>query len=424
MKEDFVVYLWTFSLFDHKKLISTDGQSIEIIERGQRNDSSGPDFFNAKIKIDGTLWAGNVEIHTKSSEWLKHNHQKDKAYDNVILHVVWEADIPIKDSNGEHIVALELAGRIAPALYNKYKLLISSSSKIPCQTQLDKIDEFTWLEWKERLLVERLIEKSSILKKIHDASHGDWNQTFFTALCRSFGMKLNQEPFEKLARLTPIKLLEKHKNNLRQLEALLLGQAGFLDEEFSDAYPLELKKIYSFLKKKYELTGVEKHHWKHGGLRPPNFPTIRLAQLAMLIHSSEFLFTKLIDVKNKQDIFKLFTFQPSSYWDTHYVLEKESAKSIKKIGITFINSIIINLMAPIFFLYGDERGEEGIKEKAINILRELGPEKNNITDQWKKVNVPMENASDSQALIQLYNIYCKDKKCLKCKIGAKLLALK
>lgn len=403
---------------------SSDGQSIEIIDKGSLNSSSGPDFFNAKIKINDTLWAGNVELHTTSSDWLKHNHQKDKAYENVILHVVWEADIPIKHSDGRSIPALELCGRTENSLYNKYRLLVNSSNPIPCSPQLPQIDHFTWISWKERLLVERMESKTEILKNIHAESNNDWNQTFFAALCRSFGMKQNQDSFELLARLTPANLLEKHKDKLTQLEALLFGQSGFLTETFKDEYPLKLKSEYEFLKVKYSLSPMEKHHWKFGKLRPANFPSIRLAQLAALIHRSDKLFSRLLEADGIEEIKKLFEIELSPYWLTHFRFDSESKKSEKRIGPSTMDSIIINLLTPLFFLYGRLNGEEKTEERAFELLNQVNAEKNGIIEKWKSFGVPAENSFDSQALIQLKNEYCSKKQCLKCKIGDKLLRSK
>ncbi len=421
MKEDFLYYLWRMKQFDLNDLKTTSGDEITIQNGGELNSDSGPDFLNARIKIGSTLWAGNVEMHLKSSDWLAHRHQKDPAYDNVIMHVVLEEDQPILRKSGERIPCLELQKRIPPKISKTYKKLIQNGHWIPCQQLIHKVPEITRNLWLDRLMVERLEAKTTEIENSLNLNQNNWEETFYQFLARNFGIKINAEPFEQLAKSISLLTLNKHKSSLLQLEALLFGQAGLLEEDFKDKYPLKLQKEYQFLKIKYHLKAINGSSWKLMRLRPANFPAIRIAQFATLIYQSVHLFSKILIAKNVKEIENMFDVKISNYWQTHYVFDKPSIKRNKSFGRNAIHLLIINTVAPFLFLYGKKKGEDRFKEKALQLLEELKPEKNSITEKWKSLGIDPVSAYQSQALLHLKNNYCKNKNCMNCAIGYTVL---
>ncbi len=421
MKEDFIHYLWRLKRFDLHNLSTTKGEKIIIQNGGEHNTNAGPDFLNARIQIGETLWAGNVEIHIKSSEWTKHQHHKDKAYNNVILHVVFEEDKTAFRENGEAIPCLELAKRIPPNLSTSYIKLVNNEYWIPCQHQFHTVKEITRNIWLDRLLVERLEQKTAYIKEVLNRNKNNWEETFYQILARNFGVKVNADPFELLARSIPLLTLAKHKSNLLQIEALLFGQAGLLAQDFEDDYPNQLKKEYAFLQQKYQLQAINTASWKFMRLRPANFPSIRIAQFATLIYQSVHLFSKVLAAQNVKEVENMFEVKLSNYWQTHYVFDKTSVKRKKTLGKSTIHLFVINTIAPFIFLYGQEKGEERFKEKALQFLEELKPEKNSIISKWQELGVEPTSAYQTQALLQLKNEYCKHKRCLECSIGNAIL---
>ncbi len=421
MKEDFLHYLWRLQRFDQSNLCTSKGVPIQILAIGEHNQHAGPDFSNARVRIGDTLWAGNIEIHIKSSEWMEHQHQKDPAYDNVILHVVLEENMPIFDANGTLIPCLELKHRVSPGLAKNYLRLLQQENWIPCQSQLSQVPEMTKELWMDRLLVERLEEKTKAIKAILLQSNYNWEETFYRFLARSYGLKINPDAFEQLANALPLTLLGRHKNQLRQIEALLFGQAGMLDKNFVDEYPQQLQQEYFFLQKKYKLQPIPTSSWKFLRLRPANFPTIRLAQFAMLIHQSTHLFSKILALQKVKEVENMFDRRVSLYWQEHYVFDKISPKRNKTLGRSTIHLFVINTIAPFLFLYGQEMDEEKYKDKALELLEELKPEKNKIIKQWKSLGMNPKSAFQSQALLQLKKHYCDPRKCLSCPIGHQLL---
>ena len=421
MKEDFLHYVWKYKLFDTSNLLTTNNEAISIINSGIHNTDAGPDFFNAKVKIDSTIWAGNIEIHINSSDWLAHHHQNDKAYDNVVLHVVYNHDIDIYDANNNPIPTLELKNLINDELINKNKKLQNSRDWIPCQNQIGDVDNFTIENWLSRLSVERLERKSEEIKITLRQNKNDWEQTFYQYLFKYFGLKVNALPFEQLAKNTPLKISEKHKN-IASIESLYYGQAGFLEEEIDDNYYLTLKKEYHFLKAKFGLQAIDKSLWKLLRLRPANFPAIRISQLAHLLFNQTRLFAKIIEAKSIKDIENLFKVSASDYWDNHYQFgETTSNTNNKKVGKTLINALIINVVVPFLFVYGKQKQDEKIVDKALMFLEEITPENNTIIKKWKELKVGSHNAMQTQALLELKNNYCSQKKCLNCNIGSKIL---
>lgn len=421
MKEEFLHYLWKYKLYNASKLKTVNGETIEILNSGIHNLDAGPDFFNGKVKIAETIWAGNIEIHVKSSDWLKHNHQTDKAYNNVVLHVVYQNDKPILDNNNQPIPTLELKDIIDQSRYEKYEDLIASKDWIPCGNQIKLVDKFVINTWLNRLVVERLERKSEEIKTTLLQNKNDWEQTFYQYLFKYFGLKVNAFPFEQLAKNTPLKIIEKH-NQLISIEALFYGQAGFLEAELKDEYHQKLLKEYQFLKAKFGLELIDKSLWKLLRLRPANFPTIRISQLANLLHQHPRLFSRIIEAKTVVEIQQYFKVNASKYWNNHYQFGEETTpSSTKNLGINTINNIIINVVVPFTFVYGKFKQDEALVEKALSLLEKTKPETNIIVKNWKELGVKSANAMQTQSLIELKNNYCSPKKCLNCSIGNNIL---
>ncbi len=420
MKEEFLQYIWQHQLFDAEKLRCASGEKIEVLHPGIPNRNAGPDFFNAKIKIGDTLWAGNVEIHLKSSDWEKHKHDKDPAYDNVILHVVGDNDKAVYNTVHKQIPTSELY--YSPGLYQKYDSLLQSPESIPCADKLPKIDPWVIRRQLTRVLPERLERKTGELKTLLTYTENHWENTFYIAMAKAFGFKINAVPFELLAKSLSLQILAKHKNNLRQLEALLFGQAGMLeDQEVHDDYFLDLQKEYKFLQHKYRLQPLKKHIWKFMRIRPVNFPTVRLAQFAALIARSSHLFSKILLLEDMKTLHNLLSVSAGSYWDTHYIFGKESKSRKKSLGKSAINNIAINTLVPVYFLYGKEKDNETYIEKSLDLLEQLEAEKNHIVNLWESTGVEVKTAFDSQALLELYSSYCHPKRCISCSIGNKVI---
>ena len=423
MKEDFLHYIWKLKYFKTHDLTSASNEPIQIMKSGEHNTNAGPDFFNARIKIGNTLWAGNVEIHVKASDWVRHLHSQNKAYDNIILHVVYENDFEIKRKNGTVIPVLELKKYMEAEIWDKYVALQKSTQWIPCQKRIKEVDEFTINHWLDRLLIERLENKTKVIADVLKLNKNNWEETFFQFLAKNFGFKVNAVPFELLAKSLPLAYLGKHKNSLMQLEALLLGQAGFLNDIFIDDYSNELKKEYTFLKQKFNLHPIEKSLWKFMRLRPINFPTIRIAQFAGLIYKSTNLFSQIVACKTVHEVELLFKIAPSVYWQSHFIFDKSSQKQLKSIGKASIDNLIINTIVPFLFIYGAQKKNDMYKEMAIALLENIRPENNSIISKWNELGIKSDTAYTTQGLIQLKNEYCIQKKCLNCTIGNKLIHL-
>ena len=421
MKVSILHYVWQNKLFVSQEIKTTDGERVEIIDVGRINTDAGPDFFNAKIKIGDTLWAGNVEIHTASSEWNKHNHQQDKAYDSVILHVVLQADSDVYRIDGTKIPQLEL--KFPQQIETNYELLFSQQKWILCADKIDQVPSIVIQSWKNALLTERLEQKMSAIESLLNENNRHWEEAFYITLARSFGFGTNSQAFESLAKSLPLSVLGKHKDQLFQLEALLFGQAGLLDLETYDDYSANLKKEYEFLRAKYELNPLEKSQWKLLRLRPDNFPHVRIAQFAALIHSSTKLFSKITENPNLTYIRTLFAYETSTYWKANYLFGRESKVRTKRLGEQSINGLIINTVVPFLFCYADQKKNDDLKDRALQILEQLESEQNAIITGWRSLGLHVDNAFDSQSLLQLKKSYCDEKKCLRCRIGHKILTL-
>lgn len=418
MTEAFLHHVWKYRLFNNNELITTEGNTVKVISPGLHNFNSGPDFSNAKIKIADTTWAGNVEIHLKTSDWLKHGHQHDKAYENVILHVVHDHD---KEINSE-IPVLELKQIIDPALWIRFEKMVSAFQFVPCEKHIKEIDKIIIDGWLERLIIERLEEKSETILNSLKLNKNNWEETFYHLIARNFGFKINSVPFELLAKSLPLHILAKHKNSLFQIEALLFGQAGLISDVFTDDYPNKLHREYMYLRKKFKLEPVEEYLWKFMRLRPVNFPTIRIAQFAQLIFKSTNLFSKIREAESSKEILTYFDLEASEYWNDHFVFDKHSKGKTKTFGASSMYNVIINTVVPMLFVYGRYIGDEKMTNKALQLLEIVPAEVNHITRGWSAIGMENKSAYQSQALIQLKNEYCVQKKCLNCAIGAKIIS--
>ncbi|NDP26840.1 MAG: DUF2851 family protein [Flavobacterium sp.] len=420
MKEDFLHYLWKFKKFDTLNLKTFNGEEITIINVGQYLELAGPDFFNAQLVIGNQKWAGNIEIHLKSSDWYVHHHERDEAYESVILHVVWEHDTEIFRSNNSEIPVLELKNYVDSATIANYQSLMTPKSWIFCEKQLKDIKEFTLKNWQERLFFERLERKSNPIFELLKLTNNDWEAVLFSLLAKNFGLNTNGEIFLKIAQSIPFSIIRKESFEVENLEALLLGNAGLLDLEKEDNYFKDLKFRYFYLLHKYQLEKklVEPvQFFKH---RPDNFPTIRLAQLANLYHSQQNLFSIISTSNSVKRIYETFDVSASDYWQNHYQFDKESPKKKKKLSKSFIDLIIINTIIPLQFAYAKSQGKE-ISEDLIQLLREVASERNAILDKFSSFGIKSKNAFESQSLLQLKNEYCNKSRCLECGVGMELL---
>ncbi|QEM10302.1 DUF2851 family protein [Mucilaginibacter rubeus] len=423
--EDFLHYIWKFRLFERDDLKTTDDEELEIFSAGLHNSDSGPDFHNARIRIGETVWAGNVEVHLSASDWQKHGHTNDGAYENVILHVVYRNDVPLFLTNGRKVPTLELQSRISEELYNKYhKLIFGNQTFIPCEAGITTVDGITMQNWLTRVLVERMEKRSANVADALALNKGDWEEIFYQFLAANFGFKVNALPFELMAKSLPQLTLAKNKNNAMQIEALIFGQAGFLEGEFKDEYPLKLQKEYEYLRKKYNLKPIENHLWKFMRLRPQNFPTIRLAQFAALIVKSNHLLSKILEIKEVKALRGLFTeIKVNEYWEDHYRFDVQSKPSSKNMGDGSVDILLLNTVALFLFSYGKQHQQQYYISRSLKLLENLPAEKNNIITDFVNLGVKIDTAFESQALLELKNSYCNYKKCLQCGVGNKILKL-
>lgn len=400
-------------------LNTINNETIIVKKIGQYNRNSGPDFLNSQIIINEQLWVGNVEIHKKSSDWEKHKHQNDAAYNNVILHVVFRNDKKIFDNNLREIPTLETQGLISKSLLGKYNNLNLSKAKIPCNSFLKEIDIAVFQDFSNQLILERLEDKSKLLSEKMQVNKNDIEATFYSLICKSIGLKINAQPMEILSEYLPFQLVRKHQHNIMQLTALFFGVSGFLQDDFTEDYPQKLQVEFKYLKHKYNLKIMEKSLWKFLRLRPASFPTIRLAQLVAIFSKYQNLVSLILEAKDKKELKNIFTVTPDKYWDTHYTFDNISRKIEKKIGEKSIEIIIINAVVPLLYFY--EKKDSKIIQNAIDFLKDIKAERNTITKKFSESGLPIKSAKNSQAIIQLYNNYCSLKKCLNCKLGKHIL---
>ena len=414
MQERLLHFIWQNKLFNTKDLKTIDGANLQIMEFGKYNKDGGPDFWHAKIKIDNIILVGNIELHINSSDWKKHKHQHNKKYDTVILHVVYNNDEHTLD-----IPTLELNGLISTILLDKYEMMMHNQEVLICKNLINEVDNFTIENWKERLIIERLERKSNeILDKLK-LNDNDWEMTCYQLLGKYFGSHINKEPFELLTQLLDYKILLKHQDNIFQMEALLFGVAGFLNKDFVEIYPRELKQEYQFLKQKYDLKEVREHHWQLMRIRPISFPAIRLTWFVQVLKQMP-LMQKMIS-SDMHTI--LHNIDVSEYWNEHYTFDKLSKYAEKHLGDEFKNVLKINVFVPLLFAYGRFTDNENYVDNSLDLLLNIDAEMNVKTQLYNDVNLPQNNASDTQALIELHDNYCTKKRCLECGIGNKILRI-
>ena len=410
MKEEFIYYLWENRLLSND-LCTADGEEVSVISVGIRNHDAGPDYLDARIKIGGTLWVGHVEMHVNTSDWFKHKHQDDDAYNNVVLHVVYH-----NDCERLSIPTVEIKGKFDERILVRYNGFLRSRQWIPCEKLISGIQQFTWLSWLERIVVERLETEVKDVNTCLVENNFDWEETMYQRVMRYLGMKVNNDAFERLAKMLPLKILRKHIDNMLQVEAMLFGCAGFLEQAFTEAYPVLLQKEFKVLKSKFNLSVMPMAYWKFLRMRPPNFPTIRLAQTASLICSFDSWFSKILEIKDLKMLRAMFDVGTNEYWDTHFIFGKPSVMMKKTFGSTAIDVLIINAIVPVLFCYGIYRDDGELKDRSIGFLEKMEPEDNLVIRKFKKMGVNVRNAQQSQAILHLYKCYCKRRKCLNCRV--------
>lgn len=421
MSEDFMHYLWQFKLYSPGLYKTTEGDVLEIIHPGLLNSDSGPDFFNAKIRIGSTLWAGNVELHLKSSDWYQHSHHTDHSYDNVVLHVVFENDKTAQTSSASNIPTWIMP--VDESLLHRYKKLYQSKLWIPCAEDIHRISFFELSNWLERMMIEKLENKIEWIHHLLKERVNDWDELFYISLCRSFGFGVNGDAFEQLAKSIPWDIVQKNRDNLVKLEAIFIGHAGFLElDSESDNYTSILVREYKHMMAKYRLKTMDKHLWKFMRLRPSNFPTLRLAQLAALFHKENISLNKVVDAPSTKELINMLEVQPSEYWLNHYRPNIESTSKPKSLGIDSKQLLIINTFVPILFAYGKANDNNLLVQRALQWMEELPPETNSIIKNWATLQIKAKNASESQALVHLKQNYCNLRKCLHCRIGHLVIA--
>ncbi len=424
MQEDFLHYIWRYQKFNAAALKTVDGMDVSIIKTGFAHTNAGPDFQQAKVKIGEVEWAGAVEIHIKASDWNRHQHQTDPNYQNVILHVVWKADKAILHPDGTAIPTIELKDKVDLKVIDSYRKLIQSPEEIACANQWPEVDDVYKSEMLERVLIERLYDKSEKAKQYFNEVKQNWEEVCYFMLLSSMGFKVNQHPFERLATVLPYSFVKKIKHHPELLESVLFGAAGFLSQEFVDEYPNQLKKDWDFLRHKhYDIlhNTVQKHEWRFLRLRPANFPTIRLAQLAQILHHLPSLFDALVLEVHAESLLKSLKVNPHQYWENHFQFDVESGKKSKKPGRSSIELLLLNTVPPLLSFYAKSVGEEKYIDQAIQLLTSLKPEKNFISKKYDSLGANLKTAYDSQAFIQLHNTYCQPKKCLSCSIGISII---
>ena len=417
--EQLLHYVWKHKIFPLKELKTTTGQQVEVIDTGLANTDAGPGFFNAKLKLDGVLWIGNIEIHERSSDWFKHGHHADTGYNSVILHIASEIDTEISRSNGERIPQIQL---ICPeAVRTNYKELLETDSYPPCYRIIPSLSPFTAHSWMTALQMERFEQKATLLNERLKRCQGNWEDAFFITLARNFGFGLNGDAFETWAHQLPFRAVDKHRNDLFQIEAIFFGQAGILEDSDGDGYYLRLKKEYTYLQHKFGLIPMDASLWRFLRLRPANFPHIRIAQLACLYHRAYGLLSRIMETETLQGVRDILKGGTSEYWLTHYTFGGSSPSRPKTLSNTSLDLLIINTVVTFLYAYGLHKGNRVLCARAGSFLEELKAENNYITRMWEQCGMKASNAADSQALIQLKKEYCDKKKCLYCRIGYEYL---
>jgi len=419
--EGLLQYIWQHRLWLSEDMATNDGRRVRVIDPGLLNTDSGPDFFNAKVEIDGHLWVGNVEIHVRASDWKRHHHDEDRAYDNVILHVVEKDDAPVYRTSGELIPQVEL--KVSPRFNECYDRLVNAKVELPCAARIKEVPQLTITEWIEALAFERLHGKVDRVQELYDRYHGSWEDICYVMLARTLGFGINNDAFERLARVTPIRLLHKHSDSILQVEALLFGQAGLLNGAHADdAYYQQLMREYAFLRDKFSLRPIEGTAWKLFRSRPQNFPYRRIALLAQFVLGGFNLMNDILNAPDTQALRQLFDIELSGYWTTHYSFGKPSPGAGRALSNSSIDIVLINTVAPLYYARGEITDDYAMTDRAIALLEDIRPERNSIVTLFTSAGIKCDDALTSQALIQLRRNYCEARKCIYCRLGHRLLA--
>ncbi len=433
MNEDILSFIWRFQYFIAPDLQTDAGEKLRIRKAGQKNTNAGPDFSDSRVEIDGVEWIGCVEIHVKASDWFLHQHEHDQAYESVVLHVVWENDTPIRRRDGTLLPTLTLKGTVRLSVLERYSKLQDQKEGIPCSGIFHEVHELQKIAMLDRTLLERLERKSAQVLEMLQNNQYDWEEVSFQWLGQHFGFKLNDPAFLRLTQIVPLKIIQKHRSSLFQIEALLFGSAGLIPEKadidlngnllFEDTYIAELRKEYRFLAAKYGLTGkqMEFREWKFLRLRPAGFPTIRMAQFARLLNLQNGLFSAITNTENASGLHQLFHLKQSEYWTLHFQFQKKAKTKVPAMGKDATDLLIINAAVPLLVAYSKQRQQPELLDRAIGWLSELAAENNRITREWEEVEMKVKTAADSQALIEWYHNYCMPRRCLECSVGAALL---
>ena len=420
--EKLMQYVWKHRLWRSEDMVTNTGKKVRVVDPGLLNTDAGPDFFNAKIEIDGHMWVGNVEMHYRATDWKRHHHDSDKAYDSVILHVVAKDDAPVRRTNGELIPQLVL--EVSPQFNADYASLVGATIEVPCATKIKQVPHLTIVEWVEGLAFERLHGKVERIHQLLDSFNGSWEDVCYVTLARNFGFGINNDAFERLARRTPLRLLGKHSDSVLQIEALLFGQAGMLDAQKPgmDSYYNQLCTEYAFLSNKFQLTPMEKESWKLFRIRPQNFPYRRIAMLAQFIKGGFRMMNRILEAEGEKEMRSLFEVELSGYWTKHYTFGKPNERATATLSRSSIDIILINTVAPLLYAYGELTGNYEMTDKAIKLLEDLRAESNSIVSHFVAYGIDCPDALTSQALVQLKREYCDARKCIYCKIGHHLLS--
>lgn len=420
--EKLMQYVWKHRLWRSEDMVTNTGKKVRVVDPGLLNTDAGPDFFNAKIEIDGHMWVGNVEMHYRATDWKRHHHYSDKAYDSVILHVVAKDDAPVRRTNGELIPQLVL--EVSPQFNADYASLVGATIEVPCAEKIKQVPHLTIVEWMEGLAFERLHGKVERIHQLLDSFNGSWEDVCYVTLARNFGFGINNDAFERLARRTPLRLLGKHSDSVLQIEALLFGQAGMLDAQKPgmDSYYNQLCTEYAFLSNKFQLTPMEKESWKLFRIRPQNFPYRRIAMLAQYIEGGFRMMNRILEAEGEKEMRALFEVELSGYWTKHYTFGKPNERATATLSRSSIDIILINTVAPLLYAYGELTGNYEMTDKAIKLLEDLRAENNSIVSHFVAYGIDCPDALTSQALVQLKREYCDARKCIYCKIGHHLLS--
>lgn len=420
--EKLMQYVWKHRLWRSEDMVTNTGKKVRVVDPGLLNTDAGPDFFNAKIEIDGHMWVGNVEMHYRATDWKRHHHDSDKAYDSVILHVVAKDDAPVRRTNGELIPQLVL--EVSPQFNADYASLVGATIEVPCATKIKQVPHLTIVEWVEGLAFERLHGKVERIHQLLDSFNGSWEDVCYVTLARNFGFGINNDAFERLARRTPLRLLGKHSDSVLQIEALLFGQAGMLDAQKPgmDSYYNQLCTEYAFLSNKFQLTPMEKESWKLFRIRPQNFPYRRIVMLAQFIEGGFRMMNRILEAEGEKEMRALFEVELSGYWTKHYTFGKPNERATATLSRSSIDIILINTVAPLLYAYGELTGNYDMTDKAIKLLEDLRAENNSIVSHFVAYGIDCPDALTSQALVQLKREYCDARKCIYCKIGHHLLS--